>query len=99
MPFFTGKVAFVITGNWVFPVMKEVAPNLDYGVTYIPAADGLKTSWSGGRSVVIPKGSKKCRCRLRLFALRGRRRRPDPAGERGSLTADTQRTPRTQGSA
>ena len=58
MPFFTGKVAFVITGNWVFPLMKEVAPNLDYGVTYIPAPDGLKTSWSGGWSVVIPQGVK-----------------------------------------
>src|ERR1700731_874152 len=58
MPFFTGKVAFVITGNWIFPVMKEVAPTLEYGVTYIPAPDGLKTSWSGGWSVVIPQGVK-----------------------------------------
>jgi multiple sugar transport system substrate-binding protein len=58
MPFFTGKVAFVITGNWIFAVMKEVAPNLDYGVTYIPAPDGLKTSWSGGWAVVIPQGVK-----------------------------------------
>ena len=38
--------------------MKEVAPNLDYGVTYIPAPDGSKTSWSGGWSVVIPQGVK-----------------------------------------
>jgi multiple sugar transport system substrate-binding protein len=43
MPFFTGRVAFVITGNWVFATMKNVAPNLDYGLTYIPAPNGLKT--------------------------------------------------------
>src|SRR5580704_1509121 len=58
MPFYTGKVAFIIDGNWLFAIMKEVAPNLEYGVTYIPAPNGLKTSWSGGWCVVIPKGSK-----------------------------------------
>ncbi len=58
MPFFTGKVAFVITGNWVFAAMKDAAPNLEYGVTYIPAPNGLKTSWSGGWSAVIPQGVK-----------------------------------------
>jgi multiple sugar transport system substrate-binding protein len=58
MPFFTGRVAFVITGNWIFATMKNVAPNLDYGVTYIPAPNGLKTSWSGGWSVAIPQGTK-----------------------------------------
>lgn len=58
MPFFTGKVAFVITGNWVFATMKDAAPNLDYGVTYIPAPNGQKTSWSGGWSVAILQGAK-----------------------------------------
>ena len=58
MPFFTGKVAFVISGNWVFATMKDAAPNLDYGVTYIPAPNGLKTSWSGGWSVAIMQGAK-----------------------------------------
>jgi multiple sugar transport system substrate-binding protein len=57
MPFFTGRVAFVITGNWVFATMKDVAPNLDYGVTYIPAPDGLKSTWSGGWSVAILQGA------------------------------------------
>ncbi|MBV9391482.1 MAG: ABC transporter substrate-binding protein [Verrucomicrobia bacterium] len=58
MPFFTGKVAFVISGNWVFATMKDVAPTLDYGVTYIPAPNGRKTTWSGGWSVAILQGSK-----------------------------------------
>jgi len=53
MPFFTGKVAFVISGNWVFSTMKDAAPNLDYGATYIPAPNGQKTSWSWGWSVAI----------------------------------------------
>src|ERR1700751_6313947 len=58
MPFLTGKVAFIITGNWVFAAMKDAAPNLEYGVTYIPAPNGLKTSWSGGWSVAILQGTK-----------------------------------------
>jgi multiple sugar transport system substrate-binding protein len=58
MPFFTGRVAFVITGNWIFATMKEVAPHLDYGVTYIPAPNGLKSTWSGGWSVAILQGAK-----------------------------------------
>jgi multiple sugar transport system substrate-binding protein len=58
MPFFTGRVAFVITGNWIFATMKNVAPNLDYGVTYIPAPDGLKSTWSGGWSLAILQGAK-----------------------------------------
>jgi multiple sugar transport system substrate-binding protein len=58
MPFYTGKVAFIVDGNWLFAIMKDVAPNLEYGVTYIPAPNGAKTSWSGGWCVVIPKGSK-----------------------------------------
>ena len=67
MPFFTGKVAFVIDGNWLFATMKTVAPNLEYGVTYIPAPNGLKTSWSGGWSVVIPKGSKNVEAAYQLL--------------------------------
>jgi multiple sugar transport system substrate-binding protein len=58
MPFFTGRVAFVITGNWVFAAMKDAAPNLDYGITYIPAPNGLKSTWSGGWSVAILQGAK-----------------------------------------
>ena len=66
MPFYTGKVAFIIDGNWLFAIMKDVAPNLEYGVTYIPAPNGLKTSWSGGWCVVIPKGSKNAEAAYQL---------------------------------
>jgi multiple sugar transport system substrate-binding protein len=67
MPFFTGKVAFVITGNWVFAAMKDAAPNLEYGVTYIPAPSGLKTSWSGGWSVAILQGTKNVEAAYQLL--------------------------------
>jgi multiple sugar transport system substrate-binding protein len=69
MPFFTGKVAFVITGNWVFAAMKDAAPNLDYGVTYIPAPNGLKTTWSGGWSVAILQGTKNVAAAYQLLRL------------------------------
>ena len=67
MPFFTGKVAFVISGNWVFATMKDAAPNLDYGVTYIPAPNGQKTSWSGGWSVAILPGAKNIEAAYQLL--------------------------------
>ena len=67
MPFFTGKVAFVISGNWVFATMKDAAPNLDYGVTYIPAPNGQKTSWSGGWSVAILQGGKNIEASYQLL--------------------------------
>jgi multiple sugar transport system substrate-binding protein len=67
MPFFTGKVAFVISGNWVFATMKDAAPNLDYGLTYIPAPNGQKTSWSGGWSVAILQGGKNIEASYRLL--------------------------------
>ena len=67
MPFYTGKVAFIVDGNWLFAIMKDVAPNLEYGVTYIPAPNGQKTSWSGGWCVVIPKGSKNAEAAYQLL--------------------------------
>jgi multiple sugar transport system substrate-binding protein len=69
MPFFTGRVAFVITGNWVFAAMKDAVPNLEYGVTYIPAPNGLKISWSGGWSVAILQGSKNVEAAYQLLRL------------------------------
>jgi multiple sugar transport system substrate-binding protein len=57
-PFLTGKVAMLLTGQWQLPIIKKYTPNLEYGVTYIPAPNGLKSSWSGGWSLVIPQGAK-----------------------------------------
>ncbi|MBF6595540.1 MAG: ABC transporter substrate-binding protein [Thermaceae bacterium] len=57
-PFVTGKLAMIVTGDWFLETMKQYAPNVDYGITYIPTPDGKKTTWAGGWSMVVPKGAK-----------------------------------------
>jgi multiple sugar transport system substrate-binding protein len=59
-PFITEKLAMNITGNWFIKTIDQYAPDLEYGVTYIPTppdrADQPST-WAGGWSVVIPEGA------------------------------------------
>ncbi len=59
-PFLIGKVAMMVSGDWVLNSIRQYAPNLNYGVTYIPVPNkGDKPStWAGGWSLVIPTGSK-----------------------------------------
>jgi len=59
-PFITGHLAMMITGDWHFNTMERYAPDVDWDVTYIPVPkDGDKPStWAGGWSMVVPKGSK-----------------------------------------
>ncbi len=59
-PFLIGKVAMMVSGDWVLASIKQYTPNLNYGVTYIPVPNkGDKPStWAGGWSLVIPQGSK-----------------------------------------
>ncbi len=59
-PFLIGKVAMMVSGDWVLNSIRQYAPNLQYGVTYIPVPNkGDKPStWAGGWSLVIPTGSK-----------------------------------------
>lgn len=59
-PFYTGKLAMkcmVISG---IRDIREYAPNLDYGLTFIPAPRGgeVHSSWVGGWCLGLPKGSK-----------------------------------------
>jgi multiple sugar transport system substrate-binding protein len=58
-PFITQKLALNITGNWFLKTIDKYAPDLDYGVTYIPTpSEGDQPStWAGGWSVVIPEGA------------------------------------------
>jgi multiple sugar transport system substrate-binding protein len=58
-PFLTQKVGFLLTGQWLLPVIKDATPDLQYGVTYIPSPNGTKSTWSGGWSLVIPQGAKR----------------------------------------
>ena len=58
--FLLGKVAFMISGDWVLGNIKTYTPNLQYGVTYIPVPNqgDQPATWAGGWSDVIPKGAK-----------------------------------------
>lgn len=57
-PFITGRLAFSISGDWDIAGMKKNAPDVDYGITYIPTPNGKKVSWAGGWSLVMPRGAK-----------------------------------------
>lgn len=59
-PFYIGKVAMQCMHISSLEEMKQYAPNLDYGITYIPApAYGEKhSSWVGGWCLAMPKGSR-----------------------------------------
>lgn len=58
-PFMTGQLAMMITGDWMISSMSRYAPDLNYGITYIPAAEegGESVTWAGGWSMVIPQGA------------------------------------------
>jgi multiple sugar transport system substrate-binding protein len=58
-PFITGQLAMVITGDWVISQMEQYAPDVDYGITWIPVpeeGDDTQT-WAGGWSATIPNGA------------------------------------------
>ncbi|WP_175639221.1 ABC transporter substrate-binding protein [Metabacillus schmidteae] len=58
-PFFTGQLSMMVTGNWMLSQIDEYAPDLDYGVTYIPTPSGEDfNTFVGGRVLLIPKGVK-----------------------------------------
>jgi multiple sugar transport system substrate-binding protein len=49
-----------ITGDWVLAQMPQYAPDVDFGVTWmpVPKAGDASATWAGGWSVVIPQGAK-----------------------------------------
>lgn len=58
-PFITGKVAMMCLHIGGIADLARYAPDLDYGVTFIPSPeDGeQRSSWVGGWCVAIPKGA------------------------------------------
>ncbi len=58
--FITGHLGMVVSGDWMIGLLQKYAPNLHYGITYIPVPNQGDTpaTWAGGWSVVIPKGAK-----------------------------------------
>jgi multiple sugar transport system substrate-binding protein len=59
-PLITGRVAMILTGNWVIAYLREYGPDFDYGIAPAPYPAGRSAmTWSGGFVVGIPQGSKK----------------------------------------
>jgi multiple sugar transport system substrate-binding protein len=58
--FITAHLGMVVSGDWMIGLLQKYAPNLHYGITYIPVPNQGDTpaTWAGGWSVVIPKGAK-----------------------------------------
>ena len=64
-PFFAGKIAAMIHGDWTFESIARYAPNLNFGVAPIYRRDVYKKekkllpiTFSGGHAFAIPKGAK-----------------------------------------
>lgn len=59
-PFFTGKLAMGVDGNWNLANIDLYAPKgLDYGVTYLPVPKegDPPFTWGGGFAVTMPQGA------------------------------------------
>ncbi|WP_066192146.1 MULTISPECIES: ABC transporter substrate-binding protein [Gracilibacillus] len=57
-PFVSGQLSMKIDGNFGVASLEKFAPDLNYGVAPIPTPTGDNfTTWSGGWSVVMPKGA------------------------------------------
>ncbi|MCL4544357.1 MAG: ABC transporter substrate-binding protein [Chloroflexi bacterium] len=58
-PFIAGLVAMDPNGSWQIAQIKQYGPSLQFGVIPFPHPAGVKdTTWSGGWSWTVPKGSK-----------------------------------------
>jgi ABC-type glycerol-3-phosphate transport system substrate-binding protein len=60
-PFFVGKTSMAPFGPWELGNIKRYAPNLKYGITFIPAGPPPaqpRQSWVGGWCIGIPQGAK-----------------------------------------
>lgn len=59
-PFITQQIAMMISGDWFISNMQKYAPDVDYGITYIPVPNegDESVTWAGGWSMVMPQGAK-----------------------------------------
>jgi multiple sugar transport system substrate-binding protein len=56
--FITNKIGMMVSGNFNILTFKQDAPELNYGITYIPRPkDGHHSSFSGGNLIAIPEQS------------------------------------------
>ena len=68
-PFITGHLAMMVTGDWHVNTMERYAPDVQWGVTYIPVpkAGDKPSTWAGGWSMVVPTGSKRIEAAVRFM--------------------------------
>lgn len=59
-PFISGQLAMALTGDWMIGNMASYAPDVNYGITYIPVPEEGRDSvtWAGGFGLAIPTGAK-----------------------------------------
>jgi len=59
-PFITGNLGMQITGDWMINQLRTYAPDMDYGITFIPVptAGDESATWAGGWSMAMPQGAK-----------------------------------------
>lgn len=57
--FASGKIGMFSTGAFAIGALKRLAPDLDFGVAYLPGEQpGQWSSFAGGDSIAVPKGTK-----------------------------------------
>ena len=60
-PFFVGKVAMMVSGEWIPSWVERYAPKLDYGIAPFPYPRNRPqlagTTWLGGNPICIPTGA------------------------------------------
>ena len=56
--FTTNKIGMTGSGAFSIGTLKNQYPNVDFGVTYLPGKNGGTSSFAGGDTIGIPKGSK-----------------------------------------
>ncbi|GGE28818.1 ABC transporter substrate-binding protein [Pullulanibacillus camelliae] len=68
-PFFTGKVAMTVNGNWFSNAIKQYAPDIDYEVVPIPSPpNGREKATTFGTNVfMIPKNAKNPEAALKFI--------------------------------
>lgn len=56
--FTTNKIGMAGSGAFSIGTLKNQYPNVNFGLTYLPGKDGGTSSFAGGDTIGIPKGSK-----------------------------------------
>lgn len=71
-PLLTGQVAMEANGSWAEKYWGRHHPDLDLGKSRVPhAPGGVNGTWSGGFSLVIPRGSKNPDAAWKLISFMG----------------------------